>query len=119
MIDENLLHSIVTTQNENKPELVFNEGGDKVILAHEDDEQSSASSEGENDPVLIKIKVMPAVLKKDQRAATVLSPEGTGCSRRQQKTLSSHGALLASSSRRHDGILLILTRTIYPAGRHP
>ncbi|CAL8135042.1 unnamed protein product [Orchesella dallaii] len=118
MTDDNLLDSNFTTDNENETELMFNEDDDDVILLHEDEEQSSASS-GSNDPSIIKKKDAPAVVNRDQRSATVLSPEGGTAARRRQRTLSSNGALLGSSSRRHDGILRTLTRTIYTAGRPP
>jgi len=107
------------SDNKNETELIFNEDDGEVVLVHEDEEHSSASSGGENDPAIIKKKEITFVLKKDRRSATVLSPEGTGRSSRRQRTLSSNGALLASCSRRHDGILRTLTRTIYTAGRPP
>lgn len=134
MTDDNIYmdSSNVTTDTENETELMFNDEVDEddVILVHEDDEQSSASS-GSNAPDLIKKDVggKSSVLgrkSKDQRASQVLSPEGGPvggtliASRRRQRTLSSNGALLGnSSSRRHDGILRTLTRTIYTAGRPP
>lgn len=130
LTDENIYvdSSNVTTDTENETELMFNEDEDAVILLHEDDEQSSASS-GSNAPDLIKKDAggkTSVLAVKEQRAAQVLSPEGGNAggtliaSRRRQRTLSSNGALLGtSSSRRHDGILRTLTRTIYTAGRPP